>query len=135
MILAFGAWYLWRNRDRLSAWQALNIIIPLGFISALYLWSYDQLLYVIPVVWIVTRLLERSRSYIPVFVFLVVLDIVSFAALAVEAITHTDLLSVLTSLLVLGMSLWLLHRKASAAPSLETASSAATPTLTGRSSH
>jgi glycosyl transferase family 87 len=109
LILALGTLYIWRYRSRHTAWEAFNIIIPLGFVSALYLYSYDQLLYVIPIVWITARLLERLHSYIPVFAFLIVLDLVSFAALAVQATTHKDLLSIVTTLLVLGMCLWLVH--------------------------
>ena len=97
VVMLFGAFYLWRNRRRLSAWQAFNIIIPLGFVSAIYLWSYDQLLYVIPIIWIAVRLLDRTRSYLPVFLFLIAIDVISFVALVAQATTHQDLLSILTT--------------------------------------
>jgi hypothetical protein len=87
----------------------LNLIIPLGFVSAIYLWSYDQILYVIPIVWIASRLLDKTRSYLPVFLFLLALDVISFVALAAQAFTQQDLLSITTTLLVFGLCLWLLH--------------------------
>ena len=111
LVIAIGGYYLWRNRDRLNAWEAFNIIIPLGFVSTIYLWSYDQLPYVIPVVWIVGTLVERTKSYIHVFIFLVVLDVLSIYSLLVQANTQKDLFSIVNTILVLGMCLWLMHRK------------------------
>ncbi len=97
--------------DRLNAWEAFNIIIPLGFVSTIYLWSYDQLPYVIPIVWIVGTLVERTKSYVHVFIFLVVLDVLSIYSLFVQANTQKDLFSIVNTILVLGMCLLLLHRK------------------------
>jgi hypothetical protein len=111
LVIAFGGYYLWRNRDRLNAWEAFNIIIPLGFVSTIYLWSYDQLPYVIPIIWIVGTLVERTKSYVHVFIFLVVLDVLSIYSLLVQANTQKDLLSIINTILVLGMCLLLLHRK------------------------
>lgn len=109
VVLGLGAYALWRNRARWDDWEAFNVIIPLGFLCALYLWSYDQILYVVPVVWIAARLLIRSRSYVLPLAFLVLVDLVSLAALTVQAYTQKDLLSVLTTVLVLGMTAWLLR--------------------------
>jgi len=109
LALALGGIYLWRNKDRLTPWEAFNIILPLGFVSTIYLWSYDQLLYVIPITWIAANLIERTKSYIPAFIFLIVLDLFSFAALLVQAGTRKDLLSIVTTILMLGMCLLLMH--------------------------
>ncbi len=109
LVLALGAYVLWRNRRHWSDWEAFNLIIPLAFLCALYLYSYDQILYVIPIVWIAARLLVQRRSYVAAFVFLIVVDLVSMGALTFEALTHLDLLSILNTLLVLGMLAWLLR--------------------------
>lgn len=114
VVVALGVFLLWRNRTAWSDWQAFNIIIPLGFLSAIYLWSYDQMLYIIPVVWIASRLFARVRSYAPVVVFLIVIDLVSFIALAVQATSRQDLASLVTTLLILGLCLWLQHQPGSA---------------------
>ncbi|MGA7606440.1 MAG: glycosyltransferase family 87 protein, partial [Anaerolineales bacterium] len=111
LVIAIGGYYLWRNSGRLNAWEAFNIIIPLGFVSTIYLWSYDQLPYVIPIVWIVGTLVERTKSYIHVFIFLVVLDVLSISSLLVQANTQKDLFSIVNTILVLGMCLLLLRRK------------------------
>ena len=115
LLLALGGYYLWHNRNRFTTWEAFNIIIPLGFVSTIYLWSYDQLPYVIPIVWVVGTLIERKKSYILVFIFLVVLDVLSIYSLLVQANTQKDLLSIVNTILVLGMCLLLLHRKSQSA--------------------
>ncbi len=109
LALGLGGVYLWRNRERLTPWEAFNVILPLGFVSTIYLWSYDQLLYVIPITWIAAKLIERTKSYIPAFIFMIVLDLFSFIALVVQANTRKDLLSIVTTVLILGMCLLLMH--------------------------
>jgi Glycosyltransferase family 87 len=109
--LGLGVYYLWLNRERLSTWEAINIIVPLGFVSTIYLWSYDQLLYIFPIVWITVELVKTTKSYLVAFIFLIGLDILSFSALAVQAETHTDLLSITTTILIIGLCLWLFHLK------------------------
>ncbi len=110
-ILALGAYILWRKCRAWSHWQAFSFIIPLGFLTALYLWSYDQLLYVVPVVWIVARLLKGPQPYLRAAVFLVVLDAVAFVALGAQAYTQQDLTSIATTALVLGLFLGLAGRE------------------------
>jgi hypothetical protein len=105
LVLLLGAFYLWHNGSRLTAWEAFNVIIPLGFVATIYLWSYDQLLYVIPIVWIAMKLVEVTKSYILAFLFLLILDILSLFALAVQANTHQDLLAIISTVLILGLCL------------------------------
>lgn len=107
LVLAATAYLLWRQAATLGAWQAFNVIIPAAFVSTIYLWSYDQVLYVIPVVWIVAMLVERSRSYFRSFLFLVVLVGISLANLYLQATTRNDLLSFATTGLVFAACLWL----------------------------
>jgi len=110
-LLGLGVYYLWSNRERLTTWEAINIIVPLGFVSTIYLWSYDQLLYIFPIAWITVELVKTTRSYLVSFIFLLGLDILSFFSLAVQAETHADLLSVTTTILIIGLCLWLFHLK------------------------
>jgi len=111
LILVTGGYYLWHYRNQLSTWEAFNIIIPVGFISTIYLWSYDQLPYVVPITWIAGGLVDRTKSFIPAFGFMVVLDLFSIYSLLIQAKTHKDLLSIINTILVLGMCLWLWHQK------------------------
>jgi hypothetical protein len=92
---------LWKNQAQWSAWEAMNLIIPVGFVSTIYLWAYDQLPYVIPIVWIVGTLVQKQRSILLAFGFLILLDLVSIFALAQQALTEKDLWSLGTTIVVL----------------------------------
>jgi hypothetical protein len=102
LVLSACAAFLWRRRSILSSWEAFNLIIPVAFVSTIYLWSYDQILYIIPIVWIAVVLLERSRSYLRPFAWVLVIVLVSLVALANQANQQTDLWSTLTTVLVFG---------------------------------
>jgi hypothetical protein len=112
ILLGLGGLFLWQNQARLTAWEAFNVILPTAFVSTIYLWAYDQLPYVIPIVWIIGTLVTRTKSYIHAFIFLIVLDIVSFFALIQQAETSKDLWSLSTTIIVLGTALWLVTRPA-----------------------
>jgi len=111
ILLTGGGVFLWQNHP--TAWEAFNIILPIGFVSTIYLWAYDQLPYIIPIVWIIGTLVKRTKSYLYAFLFLILLDFISFFALMKQADTTKDLWSVGTTLLVLGMVLWLYARPTS----------------------
>ncbi len=116
-LLGLGGFFLWRNHARLSVWEAFNIIIPISFVSTIYLWVYDQILYVIPIVWIVGTLVERKKSYIQAFIFLILLVLVSFAATVFQAYTQKDIWNAGNTIIVLGMALWLYYSKSTKPPS------------------
>ena len=111
VLLGLGGFFLWKKQTQWSAWEAFNIIIPIAFVSTIYLWAYDQLTYIIPIVWIVGTLVERTKSYIHAFLFLIMLDAFSFYALVQQAATDKDLWSFGTTVIVLGMVLGLLYLK------------------------
>jgi hypothetical protein len=106
ILLGLGGFYLWRH-PKLTAWEAFNIILPIGFVSTIYLWAYDQLPYLIPIVWVIGTLVKKFKSYIQAFIFLAVLELISFFALVKQADTTKDLWSLGTTLFVLGAVLWL----------------------------
>ncbi len=106
-LLGLGGFFLWQNQSNVTAWEAFNVILPIAFVSTVYLWAYDQILYIIPIVWIIGTLVERTKSYIYAFIFLIVLDLYSFFALIEQAGTSKDLWSLGTTIIVLGMVIWL----------------------------
>jgi hypothetical protein len=115
ILLGLGGIYLWQaqpsvgNQPQRTAWEAFNIILPIAFVSTIYLWAYDQLPYIIPIVWIIGTLVERTKSYLYAFVFLIVLDLFSFYALVQQASNGKDLWSLGTTVIVLGMVLGLMY--------------------------
>ena len=108
LLLGNTAFFLYRNHTKLTVWQVFNIIILIAFVTTVYLWGYDQILYVIPIVWIVGTLVERTKSYIHAFIFLIVLDLFSFYALVQQATTEKDLWSLAATVIVLSMVLGLM---------------------------
>ena len=113
ILLAAGGFSLWQNHAKITAWEAFNIILPIAFVSTLYLWSYDQFPYIIPIVWITATLVERTKSYIYGFLFLIVLDLFSWFALFQQVEISKDLWSLGNTLIVLGTLLWLRSRQTS----------------------
>ncbi|GAB1469732.1 hypothetical protein MASR2M66_06090 [Chloroflexota bacterium] len=101
VILGVCAFHLWRNHQNMTNWQILNLILPVAFLSTLYLWAYDQILYILPIIWIVGTMTAKSKGYFHAILFLVVLDFVSFFALMQQAVTEKDLWSLSTTVLVL----------------------------------
>jgi hypothetical protein len=112
ILLGLSGFFLWKNQAKVTAWEAFNIILPVAFASTVYLWAYDQLPYVIPIVWIIGTLVQRTKSYVHVFIFLIVLDVFSFYALVQQASTHKDLWSLATTVIVLGTILGLMYLNA-----------------------
>jgi hypothetical protein len=102
VLLGLGGFFLWRNQSKLTAWEAFNIILPIAFVSTIYLWAYDQLPYLIPIIWIIGTLVKRRKNYLNAFIFLIALVLVSFFALVQQAETSKDLWSLGTTILVLG---------------------------------
>ncbi len=100
-LLGLAGYFLWKHQAEWSHWEALSLIIPIGFVSAIYLWAYDQITYIIPIVWIAARLTQKTRSYLLPFAFLILVDAVSFFALAQQALTDKDLWSLGTTIFVL----------------------------------
>jgi hypothetical protein len=109
--MGFGGFFLWKNHARVTPWEVFNLSIPIAFVSTIYLWSYDQILYVIPIIWIIGNLVEGTKHYFFAFLFLIVLDLVSLTAMALIASTGKDLWSLANSLLVFGATIWLLREK------------------------
>ncbi len=107
LVLGLTTFYLWRRRADLSAWDVFNLIIPVGFVSTIYLWSYDQLPYLIPILWIAGTLVEKTRSYLPTFGLVLGLVAVSIVGLVIQAYTRQDLLSIVPTLVVIALCLWL----------------------------
>jgi hypothetical protein len=107
-LLGVSGFYLWKKQAQVGGWEALNFILPVGFISTVYLWEYDQILYIIPIVWIVGTLVQKTKSYIHAFLILIVLVFYAFFALGQLALLDSDLWSLGNTLMVF-IGLWLAY--------------------------
>ncbi len=81
-VLVLSGFFLWKKRAQATVWEAISFIIPMGFVSTVYLWEYDQILYVLPIAWVVGSLVQKTKSYVHAFLFLVVLVFYAFFAVA-----------------------------------------------------
>lgn len=100
LLLGVTARHLWRHHQKMTNWQVFNLVLPVAFISTLYLWAYDQILYVLPILWVVGTVVEKTRSYLFAILFLVLIDLFSLFALIQQAATQKDLWSLGTTMLV-----------------------------------
>jgi hypothetical protein len=100
-VLALSGFFLWKKRVQAVVWDAISFIIPMGFVSTVYLWEYDQILYVIPIIWVIGTLVQKTKSYIHAFLFLMVLVFYAFFAVAKLNSTDHDLWSLGNTLILL----------------------------------
>ncbi len=108
-LITAGGWFVWRFRSQLTAWETFSIIIPIAFVCAVYLFAYDQMLFIFPIVWIAAKLVERTKSYVPSLLFMIGLDVLSIALLVVQANTKSDVWNISITIIVLGLCFWLLR--------------------------
>jgi hypothetical protein len=105
-LLGLSGFYLWKRQAQITVWEALNLIIPIAFISTVYLWGYDQILYIIPILWVVGTLVQKTKSYVHAFLFLIPLVMYAFFAMARLGVTSHDLWSLGNTLIIL-VGLWI----------------------------
>src|SRR5258708_20241157 len=98
--MGLGDYFMWKNRLWVTPWDAFNVVVPIAFISTIYLWSYDQIIYIIPIIWIVGNLVERTKKYFFAFLFVIILDLAHLPAPVLIPDTVRDLCSILNPFLV-----------------------------------
>jgi len=110
------AWLVWQKRNSLSPLMAFSAAIAAGVLLPPYLWSYDYALLLIPICYICFDLIRRRVSFLPSTVFLVLLDVISIAGLALfwthpesEALRiQRDMWSIWVALMVLVTTWWMI---------------------------
>lgn len=106
ILLGLGGFFLWKKQAQLTAFEALSFIIPLGFVSTVYLWEYDQILYILPLVWVVGQLVQKTKSYLQAFAFLTAIIFYAFFAVSRLGAVKHDLWSLGNTLILLA-GFWL----------------------------
>jgi hypothetical protein len=92
-LLGLSGFFLWKKQAQVTVWEAMSFIIPMGFITTVYLWEYDQILYVFPIIWVIGTLVQKTKSYVHAFLFLIVLIFYAFFAVGRLRVTFHDLWS------------------------------------------
>jgi hypothetical protein len=117
-LIGLFAWLAWRKRETLTPLTVFSAAIPLGMLLPPYVWSYDYVLLLIPWAYICFEWIQRKASYLQATLFLIVLDALSFAMMALfmnnpesPALTiQRDMWSIWVGLLTIITAWWLVFR-------------------------
>jgi len=110
ILLAGGlAIVLCRQRRQLRPLTALSLIIPVGLLIVPYLWAYDQILLVVPITYIVQRLIERRAPFMVSALFFFAVSILAILLLMLANTLQADVWSATLSALIFGLVIWLMR--------------------------
>jgi hypothetical protein len=93
-------------RFRLGVMDMASLAVPLGLLITPFGWAYEQVLLVIPIMWIMGRLSQKSPFLVSALVFLA-LSLLSLALLFVAAGVGHDAWSLIVPLVCFIACLWL----------------------------
>lgn len=62
IVFAIQAWLFWKGNVEDDVLEAFSIILPAGLLIAPYSWAYDQLLLIIPIVYVMSRISLSSGN-------------------------------------------------------------------------
>ena len=100
--------FLRKNRP-LAALEAMSLILTVSLLITPYLWSYDFILLIIPLSFIVHQLILRSTSYWVPISFLIAFDFTAFLGLYLQGQSQfRDLWNVLLPFVILVLLIWLI---------------------------
>lgn len=68
---------LFLKAGELSVVEAFSLAAPVGMLVTPYLWSYDHILLIIPLIWLVYQLILRTEKFTYAMLFLIAMDAVA----------------------------------------------------------
>ena len=108
ILIGVAGYLFFRKNGSLSALEAMSLILTVSLLVTPYLWSYDFVLLIIPLAWIVHELILRTKSYWVPISFLIVLDMAAGLGLYLQNQSpQKDLWNILLPLVLLGLMIWL----------------------------
>lgn len=105
VVLAVEAYVFWRNKSNVDAWPAFASILPVALLVAPYSWNYDQILLVIPIVFLLIHIFA-GYGIVRSALFIFGIVALAFAMVAVAYLVGHDVWSALNSLVVWIFSLY-----------------------------
>ena len=102
---------LWIYRRTWSPLLVLSLIILVANLITPYMYPYDQLILVVPVLYIVYNLIERGYPFLVSALFFIVISVIELLFLPLAFISQTDSLSAIIPILLLGAVLYFALRK------------------------
>jgi hypothetical protein len=117
--LLFMAIRLFFHKDKpLAALEAMSLVLTVALLITPYLWSYDFILLIIPVSFIVHELILYSASYWVPISFLIALDVLAFLGLYLQGQSQfKDLWNIVLPFIILVLLIWLIRNRLAKIPS------------------
>ncbi|HJR80902.1 MAG TPA: glycosyltransferase family 87 protein [Anaerolineales bacterium] len=109
IVFAIQAWLFWKGKVEDNVLEAFSIILPAGLLVAPYSWAYDQILLIIPIVYIMSRISLSSGSSLSLLFLIGTVG----CAIALVLISHQvlhDVWSFLNSFLIWMLALYFATR-------------------------
>ena len=90
----------------MSPASVVNLAVPIMLLLTPSCWPYDQLLLIVPIIWVITNLKDNGYGFLPVsFVFLAI-DILALILLGASAMLQTEIFNAIIPLVVFGLLVW-----------------------------
>jgi len=105
LVVATG-WFLIKGRNRLSPLAAIGLSVSVAVLVTPYIWAYDQILLVLPIVYIVTVLMRRGQPYLVGALFFLMVDVAAIGLLLVAVQVGQDYWSGLIPAVVGAALVW-----------------------------
>jgi hypothetical protein len=101
LLVGYFCWLFFRKRELPSAGLAVGISITLTLLLTPYVWPYDQLLLVVPIILLMSEAAKAGHRFLPVSLIFLGIDILTFILLGVSANLQTEIWNAAIPALVL----------------------------------
>jgi hypothetical protein len=105
--------FLWllARIPRTTPLDAFSLSITLTLLITPYVWTYDQLLLLIPISAIVFFLGERKRGFLPAAMLFIAIDLLAVFLLVFNTVLQVEILNGFIPLVVFGLLIWMILSK------------------------
>jgi hypothetical protein len=110
LVLFYLYWLLWKSRW-VDPVIAIGSALAVALLITPYMWAYDQILLIFPLVLIVGQLAERKLPYLVTSTFLIIVSIVAILLILMAMWVGHDSWSATISVLVLGLMIVLYRER------------------------
>ena len=110
ILVAVTAYMFFRKDKPLNALEAMSLILTVSVLITPYIWSYDFLLLIIPLSWLVYQMIRRTASYWIPISFLIILDLAAGLGLHLQSMSpQKDLWNIILPLILLVLIIWFMQ--------------------------
>jgi hypothetical protein len=106
LIALMGMAIFWMYSTRMSIWLAGSAAILIALLITPYLWAYDQVLLILPILYISNTLARIKTPYFIVSLLPIMFTILSLVLLYLASIKGHDVSSILLTIITGGLLIW-----------------------------